>query len=71
MNDQITKRLCTALPEDSCIFLYGSRVYGTHHETSDHDFQIIVPDKIYNHGWKNKLEDYQTDVHDWPLMDSP
>lgn len=29
-----------------CVYMYGSRVYGTHDENSDHDFIVVVKDDV-------------------------
>jgi len=60
------EQLLDALPNGSTLYPYGSRVYGTTTENSDHDFQIILADKDFKReDWRNELAATGLDLHVW------
>lgn len=64
------ENLLQALPEQSSVFQYGSQVYGTATAESDYDLQIILPDNIAKKAdWKNKLKQWNLDLHVWSQSD--
>jgi predicted nucleotidyltransferase len=62
-------KLLDALPTRVAVYPYGSRVYGTADDASDHDYQIVINDKDFmKHDWVNKLAQRGFDLHVWSEM---
>lgn len=60
----LVDRLCAALPEQSCAYLYGSRVYDSHSIQSDHDFQVVIADRhVKEFLSKPSINSRNTDLH--------